>query len=295
MSLLSLTVALAAALAALLLVLAVGRAVVARQRVLRRTRRVLNVQSTRSAAGLMTSRGMLHRFLGRTVGQRISAVLVLLAPLLLIGGAALLSWVQGAFLAIGALGLALWLVRYERARRQRQLERQLVPTLRMMAATTESGFSIVQTLERVAAESPPPISEEFGQTVRLIALGVSLEDALNELAARGGQYFELFAHIVAVQYRLGGNLPGLLLGLAANLNERLQFEDEVRALTAQTRYSGWILSLLPFAFLAAIGLLSPSYVRVLFNTPSGRMILLVAGVILAVGLLGIRAISHVEL
>jgi tight adherence protein B len=293
--LLPIAVALGAALSTLLVVLAVGRAALARQRVLRRTRRVLNVEAAGTVAGSTTGRALVRRFLGRTIGQRISALLLLLAPALLIGGGLLLSWVQGALLAVGALSAAVWLARYERARRQARLERQLVPALRLMAAATESGFSVQQALERVAVELPAPIAEEFGQTIRLIALGVSLEDALAELAARGGESFGVFSHIVTVQYRIGGNLPGLLLGLAANLAERLQFEDEVRALTAQTRYSGWILSVLPFGFLAAVALLSPSYVQVLFHTPSGRTILAVSAAVLAVGLLSIRAISRVEL
>jgi tight adherence protein B len=290
--LLATTAALLVAGATFVLVVASARALLARQQIRRRTQRLLE---TDAAGGQDGWRALARLWGSLAPGQRGAAGCLLLAPALLVAGVALLGWMQGLLMAGVALGIAYWLVRDSRARRRDRLEVQLVPALRMIAASTESGYSVHQALERAAADSPSPIAEEFAQTVRAVALGVSLEEALAELARRGGENFELLAHIVIVQYRAGGNLPGLLMGLAGNVQERLQFRAETRALTAQARYSGIILALLPFAFLGLIVLVSPSYAHSLFATDSGRVILLTSAGLLGIGLVSIRAISQVEI
>jgi tight adherence protein B len=281
-------------LATLLLVVGVGRWYLIRRRVRRRTRRVLEIEAAAAVADADTRLGLRGRLATLTPAQRISLGVVIGA--LTIAAVATLrgDWVQGAGLAVVGLGGAGWLIQGERARRRRLLEAQLVPALRVIAAAAESGFSVQQALERVATESPAPICEEFARTVRLVDLGVSLESALAEMASRGGANFEFFAHIVAVQYRIGGNLADLLLSLARSIQERLQFEDEVRALTAQARYSGWVLAALPFVFVGLMVLISPSYVNTLIGTDGGRLMLTVGGALLGIGLLSIRFISRVH-
>jgi tight adherence protein B len=278
--------------ATFLLVVAGARVLLARQHIRRRTQRLLE---TDAAGGQGGWRGLARHWAALPPGQRGAVACLVLAPVLLVAGGSLLGWMQGLLLGGVALAIAFWLARDARARRRDRLEAQLVPALRMIAASTESGYSVQQALERAASDSPAPIAEEFALVVRGIALGVSLEEALTDLARRGGENFELLAHIVVVQYRAGGNLPGLLTGLAANVQERLQFRAETRALTAQARYSGIVLALLPFGFLGLIALVSPAYAHSLFATDSGRMILLVSAGLLAIGLVSIRAISHVEI
>jgi tight adherence protein B len=278
--------------ATFVLVVASGRVLLARHQMRQRTQRLLADDGTAAQAAW---RALARAVLARPASQHAAAACVLVALVALVAGAALRAWMQGLVLAVVALGLAYLLLRQGRARRRDRLDAQLVPALRMMAAGTESGFSVQQAIERAASDSPMPIAEEFALVVRRIALGASLEDALTELARRCGENFELLAHIVIVQYRAGGNLPGLLLGLAGNVQERLQFRDEARALTAQARYSGLILALLPFGFLALITLVSPAYVQGLFNSSSGRVMLLAGGGLLTIGVVSIRAISRVEI
>jgi tight adherence protein B len=263
------------------------RVVLTRHRMRQRTQRLLVDEGSAAETG--------WREFARPASQHVAAVCVLLALIALVVGALLRAWLQGLVVAVVALGVAYWLLGLARARRQSRLDAQLVPALRMMAAGTESGFSVQQAIERAAVDSPAPIAEEFALVVRRIALGASLEDALTEMARRCGENFELLAHIVIVQYRAGGNLPALLLGLAGNVQERLQFRDEARALTAQARYSSIVLALLPFGFLALIALVSPAYVQGLFNTNPGRLMMLSGGGLLGIGIVSIRAISRVEM
>jgi tight adherence protein B len=193
------------------------------------------------------------------------------------------------------LGLR-WAAARQQAARRAELERQLVPVLRTIATAVESGLSFAQALDRVVHDAPAPIADEFAHVLRAIDLGMPLTVALEELAARTGSAdFEFFASIVTVQYRTGGSLARLLSTLAENIQERLEFAAEVGALTAQARFSGWVLAVLPFGVLGLLLVASPGYVSPLLNTTDGRLLLGFAGVLLGVGLYTIRSISYVRI
>jgi tight adherence protein B len=228
--------------------------------------------------------------------RRLGFVLVAVAIVLFAVGAALGGWLVGGLLAVGSVVAGSWLARRQQARRRDLLETQLVPALRMMAAATESGYSIRLALDRMVRDLPSPIADEFAQVLHAVDLGVSLEEAVTELAARvGSENFEFLATMIAVQHRIGGTLSPLLLDLAASVQERLQFQVAVRALTAQARYSAWVLGALPFVVLAFMAFGSPQYIAPLFETSGGHALLLFAAALLAVGLFSIRAISRVDL
>jgi tight adherence protein B len=230
------------------------------------------------------------------VGNRDRLLVTLAAVGLLLLGTLLRGWVLGIGLAGALVAGALWWAQTARARRRDLLERQLVPALRTMAAAAESGLTIHQALERLVRDSPPPIAGEFAQVLRAVDLGVPMHAALGDLAARTGSVdFEFFAAIVTVQTRTGGSLASLLTSLANNIQERVEFKAEVGALTAQARYSGWVLAALPFLVVGLLLVASPNYVAPLFSTGIGRLLLILAAGLLALGLVIINMTSNVEI
>jgi tight adherence protein B len=274
----------------------IGRWLLMRRAVVSRSARFVgSTPATRSAGpGPELERILAARLSRLTPVQHVSLLLIFLAVTLLIFGGFVLRGLQSALLALVLLAVAAWLPRREAARRREQLEAQLVPALHTMAAAIETGYSVQQALDRIAHDLPRPISDEFAQVLRAVELGVSLDSALAALATRS-EHFELFATIVAVQHRVGGDMPSLLFNLASHIQERRQFRAETRALTAQARFSGWVLVALPFGVLGVVSLVSPAYVGLLFTAEAGRAMLAVATALLAIGLIGIRAISHVEI
>jgi tight adherence protein B len=226
-------------------------------------------------------------------GRR-STVLVGVAAVVALVSVAL-GWTIGLLAAVLLLATAAWLTLGTGDLRDR-LEAQLVPALRMMADSLDSGYSVPQALQRVAHDSPPPISTEFAGLMAAVELGTSLPDALDRLAKRiGSEDFEFFATMVAMQYRIGGDLSGLLANLAAHIQERQQVKAEVHALTAQARYSGWVLTALPFAVIGLLALVSPTYLAPLLTTTTGQSLVMFAAALLCVGLASIRAISRIQM
>jgi tight adherence protein B len=287
-------IAVGAVVATLLIVVALGRGLRVRLTMRRREQRFLDFSPATDAehAGAATT-GAMARLTSLATTHRATLLLGLVA-LALLGAGSVVNWALGVLLAALVLGVAGWRAARRDGARRARLEAQLVPALRMMASALESGYSVQQALERVARDGSAPIAEEFGQVTRAVELGTPLDTALGRLATRG-EDFEFFATIVAVQHRVGGDLPSLLGSLANSIQDRLTIRAEVGALTAQARYSGWVLSALPFAVLGWMLLVSPTYASPLFGTDLGRAMLLFGSLLLTAGLVTIRSISRVEL
>jgi tight adherence protein B len=88
---------------------------------------------------------------------------------------------------------------------------------------------------------------------------------------------------VNINTRVGGNLSTMLEAVVATIRERVQLFNEIRALTSQQRFSGYMLSLLPIIVVAILFVISPDYIGRLFEPgamlciPIGALILIILG------------------
>jgi tight adherence protein B len=89
---------------------------------------------------------------------------------------------------------------------------------------------------------------------------------------------------------VGGRAADALDGLAASMRERLAVAAEARALSAQARYSAWVIGLLPLGWFAVATVTDPRSLSPLVATGAGR-VCAAAGLALEVlGALWMRAI-----
>lgn len=287
--------ALAGVFAILCLLAAGGRAVIRRRMMHRRLADFLIQQRPAPSAAAAVVDSPTLREQAMALLRSSNRTVVLMA----VGGAGalislLIGWTPGLVLAIVAFAAG-GILALRGENRRDQIEQQLGPVLLTLAAAMESGYSVLQALERAVHDSPEPIAGEFAQTLRAIELGTSLEEAVTQLAERvGGENMEFFANVTAMQYRIGGDLPSLLTSLATRIQERMELKAEMQALTAQARYSGWVLTALPFGVVGVLLLASPSYLAPLVSTAIGRNVVLFAITLLVAGLATIREISRVE-
>ncbi len=187
-------------------------------------------------------------------------------------------------------------VRQRVASRRMKCQRQLPEVLELIATALRSGYSLPRALELVARQMGPPVSDEAQRVVDELAVGVSLDEALDNLSRRQGSYeIKLFTAAVQIQTRVGGNLAEMLIKTAAMVRQRAQLAGEIAALTAEGRLSAGILAALPVLLALAVARLSPGYLAPLITDPLGRY-LCVAGVLLMVsGLVMIRRLITVDL
>jgi tight adherence protein B len=82
--------------------------------------------------------------------------------------------------------------------------------------------------------------------------------------------------------------------VADTVRERFELRRLVRTLTAQGRMSRWVLTSLPVGLLLIITFLNPDYIEPLYTHPIGRVVLVVAGLMVVGGSLVIRKIIDIK-
>ena len=186
--------------------------------------------------------------------------------------------------AVAGLVPYLWLLR-SRRRRQNRLIEQLADTLSILASSLRAGYSFLQALDTVSKEIGEPSASEFQRVVAEIRLGRPIDDALTAMGERVGSEDLRWAVIaINVQRQVGGNLAEVLDIVANTVRERAYIRRQVNVLSAEGRLSVAILSVLPFFIMAYISIVNPDYIKPLFTTPVGWIMLAVGGTMMAAGI-----------
>jgi tight adherence protein B len=182
-----------------------------------------------------------------------------------------------------------------RSKRLKMLNGQLIPLLDVLVGSLRAGYSFLQGLESAHTELQPPMSEEIGQVLREVSLGVSTEEALERLAERTGDPdLDMVVISVLIQRRVGGNLGEVLGNISHTMRERIRIRGEIQTLTAQGRMSAIIISLIPVGLMAAFYALDRSYLTPMFTSNIGRALLLGAATSNFIGYLVIRKIVNIK-
>jgi len=187
------------------------------------------------------------------------------------------------------------IVNMTKARRLGKFNDQLGDAINLIVNSLRAGFSMTIAMETVASNMPAPISEEFHRVVLEAGLGISLENALNHMLERvPSQDLDLLVTAVSVQHEVGGNLAEILDTISFTIRERVRIQGEIKTLTAQGEFTGYLLSALPFILTVVISLMSRDYMQPMFTTPCGWIMFGVAFIIIVLGFIIIRRIMKIE-
>ena len=182
------------------------------------------------------------------------------------------------------------------SRRQQAFTNQLGDMLQMVSNAMRAGFSFLQAFELIAREMDAPIGREVQKVVSEINVGATVDTALENMQKRvQSADFELVVTAVLIQRQVGGNLAQILDTIGATIEERVKVKREVKALTAQGRASGYLLSGLPFALGLILYTINPDYLKPLWTESYGRMAIMLALVLQVIGFMVIRKIVDIKL
>lgn len=196
-----------------------------------------------------------------------------------------LPWVIAApaGLAIGVIFPLLYLMR-RRNKRRAAFANQLPEALELIARSLRAGHPLQVALSLAAREFPDPLGSEFGILSDEIAYGYTLPQALRNLEARVGQEdLTVLATGIIIQSEVGGNLIELIGNLSTLLRDRVKMRRRVRVLTSEGRFSGYMLSAIPFIVFAALNLISPQFYGDIWGVPVVKVVLTGAVAWMALG------------
>jgi tight adherence protein B len=206
------------------------------------------------------------------------------------------SWPLAILFGIAGWVLPSFFLKNRIRKRMKLLNEQLGDAITMMSNSLKAGYSFLQAVDIVAEEMTGPIAEEFSVFKKEVSFGLNTEKALENLAARvKSEDLDLAITAVMIQRQVGGNLAEVLDKITETIRDRVKIKGELKAITAQGRISGLVISLLPVVLCLIIYMINPGQMSLLFTKPLGLLMLGFAGVMELTGIILIRKIVRVEM
>ena len=264
----------------------------------------IRIQLEQSALPPLLSRlrflNVLHRHVTQAYPQTtllrfvaLSAVISFVAGVVMLLASA--SMIPAVLAAVGAGYLPFFLVSMKRGRRLRALCDQLPEALDFLSRALKAGHSLSTGIQMMADELPMPLSAEFRQCYDAHSLGQSLDEALKDTAGRvESTDFAFFVTAVLIQRQTGGDLSEVLKNISGMIRQRVRLQQQVKAKTAEGRFTGYIMVAFPIIMFFIASTLNPEYGQILLHTTAGLKMLGFAAMLQILGLLAIRKITTVK-
>jgi tight adherence protein B len=172
---------------------------------------------------------------------------------------------------------------------------QMVDGLGLMANGMKSGLSIVQAIGMVKNEMPNPFSQELDYVLKQNQLGISVEDAFQNLATRiGSEDVNMFVTAVVILKETGGNLAETFETIVAVIRERIKVEKKISAMMRQNLAQGAIVAMMPFALMAMFYFSDEGFLMPMFQEPLGWALLAIAFTFWVLGVIMIYKVVQIK-
>jgi tight adherence protein B len=214
----------------------------------------------RSLAGLVDVVVRLGRE-GRDPGAADRRRLLLAGAVVAFAAGALVAGpAAGAGLAAGGPWAVARLLRARREHYRRAVEDGAASMATALADAIGGGHSLRGAIAEAARSLTGPAGHELRRVAGELALGAPTEEALEAVRARvRSDRIETIVAACLLQRRAGGDLARLLRESARAFEDQSRLEGEVRAATAQARFTGLLVFLLPLGGAMCAELASPGF------------------------------------
>ena len=204
----------------------------------------------------------------------------------------LISFLFGAFLSL----LPTIVLNVKKNRRLSKFIMYFPEALEMFARSLRAGHSFTGAIHLVGQEMPDPIGPEFQKVFDEQNLGIPLRSALLNMSSRIDLLdVKFFVTAIMIQRETGGNLAEIIDKIGYVIRERFRIQGQLKIHTAQARLTGMVLAFLPVGVAFLLFLMSPGYMKPLWEAPEGRSMIVAAGVLQIIGMLVIRKIIRIKI
>jgi tight adherence protein B len=141
-----------------------------------------------------------------------------------------------------------------------------------------AGNTFEEALVQAARESPDPIRPLFASVGRQVRLGAPLEVVL----AEAGDIYRIrdvrvIALATSINRKYGGSMRSVLKSLITAIRQRGNAAKELRALTAETRFSAYTLAFITISLFLFLFLSNRTYYNSMLESTGGTVMLGVSG------------------
>ncbi|WP_372603760.1 type II secretion system F family protein [Actibacterium sp.] len=208
------------------------------------------------------------------------------------GAAAPLRALVSVVMGVG--GVYFWVAK-KANKRLSMIEEQLPEAVELMVRSLRVGHPFSSAVAIVAKEVADPLGSEFGMISDEAAYGRDISESLKDLAERMDmQDLRFLAVAVTIQQQSGGNLAEILEGLAKVIRARFKLFRRVKAITAESKWSGMFLSAFPIVVIIGLSILKPDYYDEVKDTALFIPLALAVGVCLAINFVFMKIMVNIK-
>ncbi|WP_393060166.1 type II secretion system F family protein [Streptomyces sp. LN549] len=204
------------------------------------------------------------------------------------------------FFGLIAALIGLWggnaFLNYQRAKRTEAFINQLPELTRVLANATQAGLALRTAISMAVDELDEPAHEELRRVADRLAVGHSLDDAMNELVERlPSRELTVLVSTLILSNRAGGTIVSSLRNLTETLEERKETRREVTTLLSQVKVTAVAVPILGMGFLLIINSMRAGALDDMTAATPGRIAVLVAAGLYALGFFLISRLTRVRI
>lgn len=186
-------------------------------------------------------------------------------------------------------------------RRRNELKREFRDLLDSLAASFAGGRHMHEALSEADRELAAIYQDDDDIMMEIRGMLKRMDDGetdaavLKDLAERTGiEDILMFAEVFSTCRETGGDIITAMTSASSMLGDKIRIESEIKALTAQKKTEGMVISVMPLVIIVFLRIIAPDYIAVMYGSPQGvfLMTLAIAGVLGAFYM--IRKITAIE-
>lgn len=197
-------------------------------------------------------------------------------------------------LAMGIGGVFVW-INNKAKKRMSMIEEQFPEAIELMVRSLRVGHPFTSAISIVANEVADPLGTEMGVISDEAAYGRDIGECLKAMAERlDMQDMRFLAVAVTIQQTSGGNLAEILDGLSKVIRSRFRLFRRVKAITAEAKWSGKLLSGFPIVAMIGVNVVDPNYFDEVQKSEYFIPACLVVATLLIANLFVMRALVNIK-
>ncbi|PJE96629.1 hypothetical protein CUT44_16415 [Streptomyces carminius] len=248
----------------------------------------------RTGPGQRIERKLTTTGLDLTPGEFLVYLVAVVAALWLLASSVLAPFFGPLAGLLGVWGANAFL-NWQRNRRIEAFIGQLPELSRVLANATRAGLALRTALGMAADELDAPAGDELRRVADQLALGRSVDEALDELADRlPSRELVVLVTTLVLSNRAGGAVVSSLQNLTRTLEERKETRREVRTQLSQVNVTAYAVPAIGLGAMLLINAIEPGALDRVTGSFPGQVAVLVSLGLYVLGFIAIRRISRID-
>ena len=148
----------------------------------------------------------------------------------------------------------------------------------------------------IAAETGPPVGPEFTEVIEGQRIGLTIDQGIDRMYDRMPlPEVKFLGIVIAIQSKSGGNLSEALSNLAKVLRDRKRMKAKIRSASQEAKSSAAIIGALPLLLMGFISWANPTYMKPMFATTSGHIMMVVSALWMLTGVLVMKKMINFDI